>query len=226
MSKSKKCFITSGILFIAFIVFTYAVTVCDVQPIGPQNSKVGLATINKAVADALQYNDLCYKLSEVMGYIAISTVIIFGLFGLMQLFIKKGFKNVDKDLYALLGLYVVVLGIYVLFENVIINYRPIIIEGELEASYPSSHTMLSIAFLSAAILQFSARLKKKSTRLIVISICAIDGIGMILCRILAGVHWISDILAGVIIALACFMLYMGIFINITEKKKQRHQEMP
>ncbi|MCR5798505.1 MAG: phosphatase PAP2 family protein [Lachnospiraceae bacterium] len=220
MTNTKKYFIISAILFVAFIIMTYLAATYDVQAIGPQGSKVGFAAINGPIAQKLPYNDLAYTLSEVLGYLAISTVCIFGLFGVMQLFIRKGFKKVDKDLYALLGLYVLVLIIYIIFEKLIINYRPVILEEGLEASYPSSHTMLSVAFVSAAFQQFSVRLKKRSTRNTVLVLCAIDGVAMVICRILAGVHWFTDIIAGVLVAAACFMLYLGVFKTIHNGNKK------
>ena len=190
-----------------------------VAPVGPENSKVGFATLNKAISDNLPYNDLMYNLSEVLGYVAILTVGIFGLFGIMQLFIKKGFTKVDKDLYILCGLYACALLTYIVFEKVIINYRPVILEGELEASYPSSHTMLAVTFMMAAIQQFSMRLKKEKSRQMVLIACALVGIGVIITRIISGVHWITDIIGSILVSLAWFMLYLGMIATIYPDKK-------
>ena len=191
----------------------------DVAAVGPQESEVGFATLNKAVSDNLPYNDLMYNLSEILGYVAILTVGIFGLFGIMQLFIKKGFGKVDKDLYVLCGLYACALATYIVFEKMIINYRPVMLEGELEASYPSSHTMLAVTFMLAAIQQFSMRLKPEKTRMIVMAACALVGVGVIVTRIISGVHWITDIFGSVFISLAWFMLYLGVINTIYPDKK-------
>ena len=138
-------------------------------------------------------------------------IVIFGLFGLMQLYYKKGFKNVDKDLYALCGLYVLCLVIYAVFEKVIINYRPVILEEGLEASYPSSHTILAVAFISAAVVEFNARLKAKRVRTVVVSLCILVGIGVVVTRFLSGVHWLTDIVGSILISSACFVLFWGVF---------------
>lgn len=220
MKENKKFFITSGILFILFIVFTVLIQKVDVQAVGPQGSSVGFATINKAVSDAIGYNETIYKISEVLGYLAIATVAIFGLFGLMQLYYKKGFRNVDKDLYALCGLYVLCLVIYAVFEKVIINYRPVILEEGLEASYPSSHTILAVAFISAAVVEFNARLKAKRVRTVVVSLCILVGIGVVVTRFLSGVHWLTDIVGSILISSACFVLFWGVF-NILVNKRQK-----
>lgn len=224
MKENKKFIIISAILFVVFAVFTYLVKTVDVQAIGPQNSEVGFAKLNGAVANAIGYNDFFYSLSEVLGYLAIGTVLIFGLFGVMQLFIRKGIGKVDKDLFVLLGLYVLCLLIYVVFEKVIINYRPVILEEGLEASYPSSHTMLAVAFISAAISQFGARFKNEKTKKTVLALCILDGIGVVVCRILAGVHWLTDIIGAIFIALACFFLYFAIFKTVIDKKRNNKEE--
>jgi len=218
MKENKKYYIMAGVMFVVFIIFTLLVKNVDVQAIGPQNSEVGFASLNKVISDSLPYNEVMYKISEVLGYLAILTVGIFGLFGVMQLFIKKGFANVDKDLYILAGLYVCVLESYVVFEKVIINYRPVILEEGLEASYPSSHTMMSVAFMLAAIQQFGMRLKKTKVRNIVLAVCALVGVGIIVTRLLSGVHWITDIAGAIILASAWFMLYLSIIRTIYKDK--------
>ena len=218
MNSNKKMFIGSAVCFLLFVLFTILVKNVNVMPVGPQFSSVGFASINKAVAESLPYNEFMYDVSEVLGYLAILTVGIFGLFGIMQLFIKKGFKNVDKDLYILCGLYVCVLVSYVIFEKIVINYRPVIIEGELEASYPSSHTMMSVTFMLAAIQQFSMRLKKANTRRLVIAACSIIGIGIIVTRFLSGVHWVTDIIGAILLSIAWFLMYFGAIRTIYPKK--------
>lgn len=218
MKENKKYYITAGILFVTFILFTVLVNFVDVQAIGPQNSEVGFATINGKIASSIQYNESIYKLSEVLGYFAILTVGIFGLFGVMQLFIKKGFTKVDKDLYILAAMYAGVLVCYVIFEKVIINYRPVILEEGLEASYPSSHTMMSVAFMLAAIQQFSMRLKDSIVKKIILVACFVIGAAIIVTRFLAGVHWLTDIIGGVLLASAWFMLYYSIIRTIYKDK--------
>lgn len=218
MKENKKYFITAGVMFVLFIIFTILVSLVDVQAIGPQNSEVGFATINGKIASSIQYNESIYKLSEVLGYFAILTVGIFGLFGVMQLFIKKGFTKVDKDLYILAAMYAGVLVCYVIFEKVIINYRPVILEEGLEASYPSSHTMMSVAFMLAAIQQFSMRLKDSIVKKIILVACFVIGAAIIVTRFLAGVHWLTDIIGGVLLASAWFMLYYSIIRTIYKDK--------
>lgn len=220
MKENKKYYITSVVLFALFAIFTLLVKTVDVQIFERTSSEIGFASINIPIANSLPYNETIYNISEYLGYIAILTVGYFGLFGVMQLFIKKGFTKVDKDLYVLAGLYAALLVCYVVFDKVVINFRPVIIDIEegLEPSYPSSHTMMSVGFMLAAIQQFSMRLKKSVVKTIVIAVCALVGMGIIITRLLAGVHWLTDIIGAVLLALSWFMLYYAIVRTIYKEK--------
>ena len=222
-SKSKNLYIASAVLFVLFVVFTLMVKYIDVAPIGPENSSVGFSTLNGAIASKLPLNMTFYKISSILGYLGIATMLVFALFGVMQLIIKKDIRKVDKDIIGLGLFYVVMLLTYIFFEKVIINYRPVILDEGLEASYPSSHTMLAIGFLTVAICQFSARLKNKTTRTVVNILCLVVLIGLIITRTLSGVHWFTDILGAVLISEAWALLYVGSFILILDKNKKKKQ---
>ena len=137
MKKGKKNFIYFGLLLLIFIAFTLLIKNVDVQAIGPENSEVGLATINDAFHGIFNYNELLYKISKYLGYISFLIIGLYGIKGLIQLIKEKNLFKVDKKLLILGGFYVVVLLVYILFEFVIINYRPVLEDGVLEASYPS-----------------------------------------------------------------------------------------
>ena len=207
MKENKKLFIGSACCFVLFIIFTLLVKNVGVMPVGPQNSEVGFASVNKAVSDSLPYNDFMYNLSEVLGYIAILSVAFFGLFGIMQLFIKKGFSKVDKDLYILCGLYAGVLACYILFEKIIINYRPVILDEGLEASYPSSHTMLTICTMSVAMMQITRRVIDGRIKTLLISLCTLIMAGTLIGRVLSGVHWLTDIIGALLLSVALVYTY-------------------
>lgn len=219
MKKEKNYVLMAVALFVIFVIFTILVKVINVQAIGPEGTSVGFASLNKLFIDAIGYNDFMYTISTVLGYLAILTVPFFGLFGLMQLKMKGGFKNVDKDLYVLAGFYVVVLASYVFFEKVIINYRPIILDEGLEASYPSSHTMMAVSFMLAAAHQFSVRLKKNNKAFVIA--CVVIMIGIIVGRLFSGVHWLTDIIGAVILALAWFYAYLALATRMIRIKKEK-----
>lgn len=205
--KNQRNFIITGALFLAFILYTIAVRVVDVQAVGPENSNIGFATINRAVFIFFGDNPFWYNVTEVTGILALLVAAVFGLLGVAQLVTKKSITKVDTDIIILGGFYVLVMIFYVLFEVFIINYRPVILEEGLEASYPSSHSMLVFCIMITAIMQFRSRISEKRVLLIaeIVSIVIISV--TVLGRLVSGVHWFTDILGGVLLGTALVMLY-------------------
>jgi undecaprenyl-diphosphatase len=201
----------------------------DVQPIGPNGSTVGLASINGAFRDALgtteSYNELWYNISELAGLIPLATAGCFAIFGLCQAIKRKSLFKVDSHLFVLAGFYAALLLAYVGFEIIEINFRPVLIEGELEASYPSSHTMLSIGIMTTAIFELHELIKNKKALLIIFDVaCIAVALTVLLGRLLSGVHWLTDIIAGILIVSALICLYRYGVILIQNKKEKNQKE--
>lgn len=205
--KNQKNFIVTGVLFLAFILYTILVKLVDVQAVGPENSNIGFATINQAIFTFFGDNPFWYKVTEITGILALLVAAAFGLLGVAQLVTKKSIAKVDIDIIILGGFYVLVIVFYVLFEILIINYRPVILDEGLEASYPSSHSMLVFCIMITAIMQFRSRISEKNV-LLVAEIASIVIIAVtVLGRLVSGVHWFTDILGGVLLGSALVMLY-------------------
>ena len=158
---------TAVILTALAMIFTLLVKIVDVQAIGPNGSEVGFAAVNGAVANALGVKLFWYDVSETLGYLAILTCLFFAALGVYQLIKEKSLKKVDKRILALGALYAVTVVLYVLFDKVAVNYRPVLENGVLEPSYPSSHTVLSlVAFGSAFLLVRKYFIEEKPRRII------------------------------------------------------------
>ncbi len=217
----KSAFILSGALFVVFILFTVAVKYVDVQAIGPEDSAVGLASINSFARDFAGSSEIWDFVSDVLGYAAFIYILGFACLGFYQLVSRKSFFKVDLDIYALAWFYVIVFGFYELFEHIIINYRPVLEDGVLEASYPSSHTMLAICIYATASLQFRYRLGDGA---ISNSIKIITEVAMLFCvitRFFSGMHWLTDIVGAVLLSLALTKAYEGVFELIKSKKENK-----
>lgn len=205
MHKKRNIFL-GVLLTIISIIYTYLVKTYDVKSIGPNNSEVGFSKINTWFSNLIGSHMSIYKVTELLGYIIILIVGIYCLIGLYQLIKRKSLFKVDKELYILGGLYVSMAIVYVFFEKFIINYRPILIDGVLEASYPSSHTILAICICISSLIVSKNYLRKKYQSLIdTLTILLL--LGVFLGRIISGVHWISDILGGILISSTLLMYF-------------------
>ncbi len=210
MKKSaQRSFLLSGLCLFLFLLLTLLVMKVDVRPIGPQHSSVGLATVNGAVFEVCGSNPIWYTISEVFGVVSLLTAGGFAGLGIWQWFSRKSLKKVDINLYLLAGLYAVMMGFYLLFEVLVINYRPVLMEGSLEASYPSSHTMLVCVIMLSAIFQIKLRVKNRPLRWVLLGVCCAVMILTALGRILSGVHWYTDVLAGILLGGCLSFAYMG-----------------
>ena len=133
-------------------------------------------------------------------------MLYFGFLGLVQ-WIKRGLKNVDCSILVLGGFYIVVIGAYFLFEYVVINYRPVLIGGFLEASYPSSTTMLVLCVMPTAIMQLKDQITNLiASRIVTITITLFSAF-MVIGRFLSGVHWFSDIIGGALLSTSLVLFY-------------------
>jgi len=210
--EKNSIFETLALIVLSFI-YIIIVRKVDVQNIGPKNSEVGLASINSFFHNLLGRNMTIYKITEILGMIVLLIVGVYAVIGLMQLIKGKSLKKVDSKIISLGILYVLLGIVYVLFEKVIINYRPVIIDGELEASFPSSHTMLAICICISSIIVNKDYIKnKKYLKLTNIGLLILMSL-IVVGRFVSGVHWFSDIVGGIIISitlLSCFNVITGI----------------
>ena len=193
----------------------------DVQAIGPQLSKVGLGTINKAYWDLIGYNEFWYKVTKYLGVVPFLIVAFYGLQGLLQVIKTKSILKVDKKILSLGGFYVLVGATYVLFEKVIINYRPVLEDGKLEASFPSSHTMLAVCICLSSLLISKYYVKNEKIRKLFDIGTVILMLVLVIGRLLSGVHWFSDILGGVIISLFLVSIYHTLINVLKDEKKSQ-----
>ena len=215
MQKSKKFCLTSITFLVIFVLWTMLVKFVDVRPIGPNQSSVGFSLLNGLFHNFTGVNLSLYTITDILSVIPFSVCFVFGLIGLRQLITRKSFKKIDYDILMLGIYYIVVICLYLLFEKVIINYRPILINGLLEVSYPSSTTLLVVSVMPTAIIQTSRRIKCSELKLYINTLLYIFTIFMIGGRLISGVHWITDIIGGLLLS---FGLLFGYVAIITQKE--------
>ena len=201
MKKGKSNFLVSTILILLAIVFTILVKVVDVQSAGVNGTSIGFATINMLVFKTIGVNMVWYHITDWLGFIPIFIAMVYAIIGVVQLVKRKSLFKVDKEIIILGIFYIVVIAIYVLFEKVIINYRPILMNGYLEASYPSSHTLMTICLCGSSIMINKKLFKNRFSKFINI-VSAIVILVTITGRLISGVHWFTDIVGGIIISIS------------------------
>lgn len=208
--ETKKYFWTAVSLLISFVLWTAAVKFVDVQPIGPDSTNVGFATINSLFHSFTGVNMSLYVVTDWLSILPVLLIMGFGLLGLVQWIKRRKLLQVDFSILVLGVFYIVVLAAYLLFETVIINYRPVLIDGRLEASYPSSTTMLVVTVMSTAAMQFSARLKNKNLKACLNFAITAFAAFMVIARLVSGVHWLSDIVGGILLSAGLVMGYCAV----------------
>ena len=207
MRKSGKKFGIPIFLLLAFILWTAAVCTVDVRPIGPLGTSVGFAAVNQWVHRLTGVHLSLYIITDWLGLVPAGVCIGFGMLGLIQWIRRKSLLKVDFSLLALGGFYVAVMAAYLFFEDFIINYRPILIDGRLEASYPSSTTMLALCVMPTAMMQLKSRMKRSALRRwLCIAIIAFT-VFMVIGRLISGVHWLSDIIGGALLSAGLAAMY-------------------
>ena len=205
--KNRKLFWVGVGLLAVFVLWTIVVCFVDVRAIGPEGSSVGFAALNGFVHELTGVNWFLYNITDWLGIVPIAVALGFAILGLVQLIKRKSLWKVDHSILALGVFYIVVMAAYIFFEVVVINYRPTLIDGYLEASYPSSTTMLIMCVMPTTAMQLNVRIKNTVLRrCAVITIVAFTAF-MVIGRLISGVHWITDIIGGALLSAGLVMLY-------------------
>ena len=219
MKKNGKQVLFLGDIFIiAFAIWTALIQMVDVQPLGQNATNIGFATFNCWFHRLTNVNMTIYTITDWMGLIPLVVCLIFAGIGLVQLIKRRSLFKVDPDIIILGVYYVIVILAYFIFEIIPINYRPILIEGRMEASYPSSTTLLVLSVMPVFIEQIQRRLSGDvAKRIITIVSLAFSGF-MVIGRLIAGVHWFTDIVGGVLLSTGLVLIYKATVMLVIKEK--------
>ena len=208
--ESQRNFYVAICMLAAFLLWTVAIQFVDMQAIGPRESTVGFATINHFVHTLTGVHMSLYTITDWLGLVPLMFVMGFGTLGLMQWIKRKHLLKVDYSILVLGGFYIVVMAVYVLFEMFVVNYRPVLINGYLETSYPSSTTMLVMCVMPTAIMQFNVRIKNDILKRCVSSTMIAFIVFMVIGRLISGVHWFTDIVGGALVSAGLVLMYRSV----------------
>ena len=205
--KNRKCLFLGFGLLGAFVLWTVALGYVDVQAIGPGGSSVGFATMNRYMHHLTGTHFLLYTITDWLGLVPVGICLCFAILGLVQWIRRRQLFRVDPSILILGIFYLVVMAAYILFEMYPVNYRPVLISGYLEASYPSSTTMLVLCVMPTALIQLRRCIKRPGLRKWIAGLIIAFMAFMVLGRFLSGVHWFSDMLGGGFLSAGLVLLY-------------------
>ena len=213
MKKNGKRLQLLGVIFvIAFVVWTLLIQVVDVQPVGQNGTNIGFATFNCWFHKMTGVHMTIYIITDWLGLVPLFVCLLFGWIGFCQLIKRRNLFKVDCDIIFLGIYYVIVILGYFIFEMVPINYRPILIEGFMEASYPSSTTLLVLSVMPTLILQANRRLENAKVKNMIGILTILFSAFMVIGRLVSGVHWFTDIVGSILLSTGLFLIYKAVVL--------------
>ena len=213
MKKNIKTTLNSAIIFlILFILWTILIVTVDVKQIGINGTNIGFATLNTWFHNLTGVNMTLYTITDWLGLVPVFICLAFGVVGLIQLIKRRSLLKVDFDIIALGVYYVIVILGYLLFEMIPINYRPILINGFMQISYPSSTTLLVLSVMPTLTFQIKARLKNNKIKIILNLVTVTFSLFMVIARLVSGVHWITDIIGSCFLSAGLFYIYKSVVL--------------
>ena len=217
--KEKRNLLT-GVVFIgAFVLWTVLIQCVDVQAVGQNGTKVGFADFNVWFHQLTGVHMTLYTITDWLGLIPIFICLWFGVLGLLQLIKRRSLLKVDPDILLLGVYYVLVIACYLIFEMIPVGYRPVLIEGRLEASYPSSTTLLVLSVMPTLWFQANRRVSNVMRRKAVAVFVVTFSVFMVIGRLISGVHWATDIIGSVLLSAGLYMLYRSAVLYTDKAKK-------
>ena len=205
-------------LIASFALWTVLIQWVDVQAVGQKGTKIGFADFNVWFHQLTGVHMTTYAITDWLGLVPIFICMCFGVMGLMQMIKRRGLLKVDPDILLLGVYYVLVIACYLIFEMIPINYRPVLIEGRLEASYPSSTTLLVLSVIPTLMFQVNRRVSNAMIRKAAAVFVIAFSVFMVIGRLISGVHWATDIIGSILLSAGLYMLYRSVVMKMYTDK--------
>ena len=208
MKNKGKIILIAGIALLAlFMIWTVLIQTVDIKTVGPQEARVGFATLNVRFHKMTGLHMGTYTLTDWLGILPIVVCAVFAVVGFVQMIKRKNPFKVDIDIIFLGVYYALVIAAYLIFEMIPINYRPVLIDGRMEASYPSSTTLLVLSVMPTLIFEAERRVKNAKIRLAIDIFAVAFSAFMVVGRAISGVHWLTDIVGSILLSAGLYLSY-------------------
>ncbi|MBQ9010904.1 MAG: phosphatase PAP2 family protein [Clostridia bacterium] len=221
MKSDSRRDLAAGVLCLGgFVLWTLLIRTVDVQAVGVNGTSIGLATFNTWFHQVTGVHMWIYTVTDWLGLVPIAVCMCFGVLGLAQWIKRRLIWKVDGDILLLGGYYILVILGYLLFEMIPINYRPVLINGVQEASYPSSTTLLVLSVMPTLKFQIDRRTDNKRLRAVTTGFAVAFSAFMAIGRLVSGVHWATDIIGAVLLSAGLFLPYRAAVRFMDDRKNQ------
>ncbi|MBP0978328.1 MAG: phosphatase PAP2 family protein [Oscillospiraceae bacterium] len=219
MKKNGRKLLIAG-LFVtaAFVIWTMLIQTVDVRPVGQNGTNIGFSAMNLAFHRLTGVHMLIYNVTDWLGLVPVAVCMVFGVMGLIQLVKRKNLFKVDGDILLLGVYYILVIAGYLIFEMIPLNYRPVLIEGRMEASYPSSTTLLVVSVMPTLAFEVRRRMKNTALRCALYVFTVVFTAFMVIGRTVSGVHWLTDIIGALLLSVGLYLIYYGAVSMMEENK--------
>ena len=211
-TKAKSNLFIGVMLLVFFALWTVLIQTVDVRPVGVNNTDVGFATLNTWFHSITGVNMTLYTVTDWLGLVPLVGCFVLGFAGLCQLIKRRSLVKVDFDIIISGLYYILVILSYLIFEMIPINYRPVLINGAAEVSYPSSTTLLVLSVMPTLAFQLNSRLKNITLTKVITVIIMLFSAFMVVGRMISGVHWLTDIAGSVFLSTGLFCMYKGVIL--------------
>lgn len=207
----KLYYVMSAVSFTLFVILTVLLLKVDVTASGINGSNIGLSMINISFRDVIGSSWLCYNISKVAGIVGLAACALICLMFAFRVMRQKSLKALCKRDVALVALYIETAVFYIVFDKIVINYRPMLKWGETEpeSSFPSTHALMAVVIFVSLGHVASDYIKNKLTLKIVQGACVVFALAIILGRTFSGVHWFTDIVGGILFGVGLVCAYLG-----------------
>lgn len=217
--NGKRIMLLGGVLVAAFVVWTLLIQIVDVQPVGQNGTDIGFATFNCWFHKLTGVHMTTYTITDWLGLVPLFICMVFGMIGLVQLIKRRSLLKVDYDIIVLGVYYILVMFGYVIFEMIPINYRPILINGFMEASYPSSTALIVLGVMPTLVEQINRRLKNAVLKRSITVFAVLFSAYMVIGRLISGVHWFTDIVGSIFLSMGLFCIYKAVVILLNKESE-------
>lgn len=210
--KNLIWWILAATMLVAFSVWTVLIKTVDVRAVGADGVVVGLAGLNDWWWGLCGTKAVAKLLSDLVGYLVL--VLLVGLAVWQVVVAIRGRSlRLARHWWVLDGVIVALLVCYLVFELVVVNGRPLLVDGALKASYPSTHTLLFAVVLPLVAATVWREINNRPLRFTVAAVCGVLLVAGVILRAIAGVHWLSDIIGGLFLAATLVFTYLALTIS-------------